>query len=177
MLLYLEYQLFPELLGDLVLGHEEVHQALDHVGGGTLPRLGPKHHQYHCRSVGQSLSSPGHHKDRPPLDLPALLVCHALPGCGAISPGQEGRGDGDHLQPPLLDTLAERLPRHDVRVLGHQLVQVGLAPRVGVGVAEGELVSLLIGVEGKGEGEDIVVAVIRRLVVVDVGGGDPLPEA
>ena len=62
-------------------------------------------------------------------------------------------------------------------MLGHQLVQVSLTPRVGIGVAEGELVSLLISVKGEGEGEDIVVAVIRRLVIVDVGGGNPLPKA
>ena len=60
-------------------------------------------------------------------------------------------------------------------MLLHQLVQVGLAPRVGVGVAEGELIPLLVSVEGEGEGEDIVVAVVRRLVVVDVSGRDPLP--
>ena len=36
---YLEYQLLPELLGDLVLGHEEVHEALDHIRGGALPGL------------------------------------------------------------------------------------------------------------------------------------------
>ena len=45
--LHLEYQLLPELLGDLMLRHEEVHQALDHIGGGTLPGLRPGHHHHY----------------------------------------------------------------------------------------------------------------------------------
>ena len=51
-----------------------------------------------------------------------------------------------------------------------------MSPGVGVGVAHGKLVLLPVLVEGEGEGEDVVVVVLRRLVVVNIRAGYPLPE-
>ena len=44
---HLEYELLPQLLGNLVLGHQEVYEALHNVGGGTLPWVLTSHHHHH----------------------------------------------------------------------------------------------------------------------------------
>ena len=44
---HLEYELLPQLLGNLVLGHKEVYEALHNVGGGTLPWVLTSHHHHH----------------------------------------------------------------------------------------------------------------------------------
>ena len=44
---HLEYELLPQLLCNLVLGHKEVYEALHNVGGGTLPRVLTSHHHHH----------------------------------------------------------------------------------------------------------------------------------
>ena len=108
---------------------------------------------------------PGHDEHGPPLDLAALLVPHTLPHLPLL---QLGLGDRHHVQlPPLQSRSLNTLTSHkslsrlnalpdcfsgdNVRVTLQQLVQVGLAPRVGVRVAECELVSLLVSVEGECE--------------------------
>lgn len=49
-------------------------------------------------------------------------------------------------------------------------------PGVGVRVGQRKLVLLLIPVKGKREGKDVVVAVLRRLVVVNIRLRNSLPE-
>ena len=44
---HLEYELLPQLLSNLVLGHKEVYEALHNVGGGTLPWVLTSHHHHH----------------------------------------------------------------------------------------------------------------------------------
>ena len=109
-----------------MFGDKKVNETLDNIGSWTLSRDGPRHHQH------SSL-----------LHLPPILV-HNLVVSG-------GAGDGHHVQPALLDALTQALPGHDVPMVGHQLVQVCLAPGVGVWVAQSKLVSLLVRVESKGK--------------------------
>lgn len=151
-----------------MLGHEEVHQTLDHIGGGTLPWLRPGLHYHHYQD----------HNDRHDLAITRTVLrltsrpCLSLTLSPAVVPSVPARSGAvivtmssfrswiSHTFTKFklykiprvhLNTFTERLPGDDVRVLVHQLVQVGLAPRVGVGVAEGELVALLVRVEGEGE--------------------------
>lgn len=57
-----------------------------------------------------------------------------------------------------------------------QGLRVRLTPRVRVWKTESELVDILLSVKAKREGQDIVVAVLRRSVVVHVLSRHPLPK-
>ena len=68
------------------------------------------------------------------------------------------------------------LPLQVGQVPALQAGQVVLQSGVGVGVAVGKLVYIILSVETEGEGHDIVAPVVRTAVVVDVFGRKPLPE-
>lgn len=53
-------------------------------------------------------------------------------------------------------------------LLALQDLQVSLALGVGVRVAEGEVVNVVLAVEPEGQGQDRVVPVVRRPMVIDV---------
>lgn len=50
-----------------------------------------------------------------------------------------------------------------------------LQSRVGVGVAVGKLIHVVLSVKAKGKRHDIVASVVRAAVVVDIFGRKPLP--
>ena len=73
-----------------------------------------------------------------------------------------------HTEPQLLPLQVGQVP-------ALQAGQVVLQAGVGVGVAVGELVDVVLPVEAEGEGHDVVAPVVGAAVVVHVFGGEPLP--
>lgn len=51
-----------------------------------------------------------------------------------------------------------------------------LKASVGVGVAVGKLVGVILSVEAESKGHDIILPVVWAAVVIHVFGGDSLPE-
>lgn len=82
-----------------------------------------------------------------------------------------------HLHYALLTYHAESqlLPLQVGQVPALQAGQVVLQAGVGVGVAVGELVNVVLAVEAEGKGHDVVAPVVRAAVVVDIFGRKPLP--
>lgn len=70
----------------------------------------------------------------------------------------------------------QQLPAEIFHVPPLEVVQVVLEAGVGVGVAVGKLVSVVLPVEAEGKGHDIVPPVVWAAVVIHVFGGDSLPE-
>lgn len=70
----------------------------------------------------------------------------------------------------------QQFPAEVVHVPPLEVVQVVLKASVGVGVAVGKLVSVVLPVEAEREGHDIVLPVVWAAIVVHVFGGDSLPE-
>lgn len=71
---------------------------------------------------------------------------------------------------------AQQLPLQVGQVPALQTGQVVLQPGVGVRVAVGKLVHLVLSVEAEGEGHDVVASVVWAAVVVDVFSRKPQPE-
>lgn len=74
-----------------------------------------------------------------------------------------------HAQPQQLSLQVGQVP-------ALQTGQVVLQPGVGVRVAVGKLVNIVLPVEAEGKGHDVVAAVVWAAVVVHVFGRKPLPE-
>lgn len=78
-------------------------------------------------------------------------------------------GGTHHAQP-------QQLPLQVGQVPALQTGQVVLQPGVGVRVAVGELVNIVLSVEAEGKGHDVVASVVWAAVVVHVFSRKPLPE-
>lgn len=78
--------------------------------------------------------------------------------------------------PGTYHTEPQQFPAKVVHVPPLEVVQVVLKARVGVGVAVGKLVSVVLSVEAKSKGHDIVLPVVWAAIVIHVFGGDSLPE-
>lgn len=72
-------------------------------------------------------------------------------------------------------TESQLFPLQVGQVPALQAGQVMLQSGVGVGIAVGELIHVVLSVKAKGKRHDIVASVVRAAVVVHILGGKPLP--